>query len=167
MLCGQGLDVDRIGLVPPPAGVGVRLVDLTDLDSLGVQVASQASAVGAGGLHPNPIDRAEAAQPTGELPITSCGRGEGGLAEATTNAVQRNRVVVSAWQSTPPITMLVGTGIPIVPLPSWTGGGPAGTGGHNSDGAFVAQVPMRSHRPDWPPDGRAGQAPGRVDESRE
>jgi hypothetical protein len=58
-----------------------------------VQVASQASAVGAGGLHPDPIDRAEAAQPTGELPIASCGRREGGPAEATTHAVQRNRVV--------------------------------------------------------------------------
>jgi hypothetical protein len=31
---------------------------------------------------PDPIDRAEAAQPTGEPPIASCGRGEGGLAEA-------------------------------------------------------------------------------------
>jgi hypothetical protein len=66
---GGGLGVDRVGLAVAAPGGLVGLVDLGHLDALGVQVAGQRGAVGAGALNPGPPERAEGAGPGGELVV--------------------------------------------------------------------------------------------------
>lgn len=69
------------------------LVDLHHGDAHSEQVAGEPGAVGPGGFHPDPLDRAQAAQPAGELLVAGCGGGEGGVAKAMTDLVERDRVV--------------------------------------------------------------------------
>jgi hypothetical protein len=58
---GGGVGVDRVGLALGRPGIAVGTVDLDGLHALGMQVAGQPSAVGAGALHADLYEAAMAA----------------------------------------------------------------------------------------------------------
>ena len=57
-------------------GLTVRAIDLDHLDPGAAQEAGQAGPIGAGALHPDPIERAEPAQPAVQLGEPAGGRRE-------------------------------------------------------------------------------------------
>ncbi len=73
---GGGFGVDGVGLAVASAGGLVRLVDLRDLDPLGVQVAGQGRSVGAGALDAGTSHHSGRACPGEELTVSLRGRRE-------------------------------------------------------------------------------------------
>jgi hypothetical protein len=73
---GGGFGVDGAGPAVASAGGLVRLVDLRDLDPLGVRVAGQGRPVGAGALDAGTSQPSERAGPSDELTVSPRGRRE-------------------------------------------------------------------------------------------
>jgi hypothetical protein len=99
---GRGDRIDRIGLALSPPGLAVGPAGLDHGQALSGQVAGQAGAAGAGALHPDLDQPAEAGQPGQpgqpgqQRPVAGRGRGELGVTEQPPAAVDRGRVLGSA-----------------------------------------------------------------------
>jgi hypothetical protein len=136
--CARGqFGVDRVALTQALVGVGVRLVDLEHGDPLGAQRPYEPGRVGAGRLDSDALDLAVPAQPRDQPRISTRVRREGSRTERPALSVENADVVL--------VGVRVDTGDdspllirhPVCTVPSLSGGGQAGTGGHNSDEALA------------------------------
>ena len=137
-MTGGQLGVDRVGLAASPARVCVRLVDLEHPDTLGEQMAGQAGSVGAGRLHPDPLDQAERGKPGQQLAVTRGGDRKRLASQQAPTLVKRRGLVgigvrVDAADDTTDLLLHA-----VHCCPSLIGGTAGRVGGHNSDEALVA-----------------------------
>jgi hypothetical protein len=135
--CGQ-FGVDRVGLAAPAPGVRVGLVDLEHLHALRDEMPGQSGGEGAGRLHTDPVDRAEAAQPRQQVAIARRGDVERLGCQKRSAVVERRGVMavgvrVDATDDATPALVHA-----LHRCPSLIGGTAGRVGGHNSDEALVA-----------------------------
>jgi len=90
---GRRVGVQRIGLALGPASLAIWSVDLDDARAHPAQMPRKGGTVGAGALHPHPLELTVAAQPGQQSPVAGRGCGELPVAELTANLVDHRGVV--------------------------------------------------------------------------
>jgi hypothetical protein len=118
--------------------VRVRLVDLEHADARGDQDPCQGGGVGAGGLHADPVDLAEAVQPLQQLAVSGSGRLEGLGPQQRSTIIESGCVVGVGVRIDAADDAAVGLVHAVHCCPSLIGGTAGRAGGHNSDEALVA-----------------------------
>ena len=82
--------VDSVGLAVTAPGLAVGSIDLDHSDAFATQMSGEASAIGAGALDTNHLDRPEPLQPTDELGVARTPRRERFDTEHTAIRVDRS-----------------------------------------------------------------------------